>query len=228
MASKSGFVRLNLVQAHATRVVFSYLFGKGGNEQGAEELSDLLENEGFTSFTKYRRSSKDHMLFESVNQSNPGRGPFVYVVYDASDGVPSGPLPKDASREGILLERLEKSNRSYNLACDAVFHFDEDTVETSGLWFPLPLSLPVGGGDGTIVTEIRGIRGVRRLGSGEGQEHREDEDAEGVSYSFILDRPTNRDLFLSVDFPLVTTVSRDTPADILAKARTIVRELGLS
>ena len=211
--------RLDLARESVTRLGFSCRLPKDAVDP---PMAASLEDGQFSSLSKYSRNKIPHLIYEGIQAVDDGLGFFVNVVYDASSNVPEGRLPPELSREGELLGRLNGPSQACDLLCEVDFRFSSTVGERTGSWFPLPLPFSRSpGGEDSPVSEIRGIRGVKFAADGDKEEER-------VEYTFLLDRPTNRDQFLYVEFTVVEAITEETPNRVLAEARRIARLLGLS
>lgn len=101
-------------------------------------------------------------------------------------------LRTDRKLVEILVE--SESEHVYDVNVRFTFDFDENTTDPSlsGHFFPLPAKIPTRGRDDAPITEIRGIRGAKlkptAVSTG----------ASDYLYQFILDRPDNESISLSV------------------------------
>lgn len=210
------FPRINLVREQA--LVVSVFCTFQWDDEVASLFDEILEEDRFISLRKYRAGKTDHVLTEFTSRFREGEGGSddlaVRIEYNIA-AVPDGSVPRELRREGQLLPRLATLPEPATLECHADFSFEIDEGAVGSMWFPLPTSIPPVRGVELPVDEIRGIRGVKRRGE------------EDTEYSFILDRPRNGPLFLSVDFQLRGRLSAHTLVEVLDHAKNVAKGLGV-
>lgn len=221
MTSKqSSFPRLDLAKNHIDTLTFSCFLTVHSETTPRIDLSDLLEAGRFFSVTPYSRGKVRHVIVESVDAANPELGPFVWVRYETRSDLPGRLPPKIYRHEGKLVQRFNDVSQEFTMSCQVDFSIAADLAERSASWFPLPVTLSdLSPEISSPISEIRGIHGYK-LKSDQTNE------SEQVDYSFILDRPRNQDVYLSIEFSLTSTINNNVPQVILERALSIAKTLG--
>jgi hypothetical protein len=215
------FPRINLPRLRIVELRFSAVIQIAPDPERFPILAALQEGGQFAAFTAYSREKRRHLIGELAYAlpNQPGNR-FVQVVYDASSSVPEGKVPRELAASGALLTELEATAEVTTVTCHVDFHVPFDVGAPTGLAIGLPIPISPAD-DGTWpITELRGVRGVK-LTSGTGGK------ASTPEYSFILDRPENDDVFLSLDFQVDRAINRQTPEHVVARATSIGRSLGI-
>lgn len=212
------FPRIDLARHRVTSMHVSMLLSR--HEDSTALLDDLLSEYPFLSVTKYQRSKKPHVLTEQVHRLPNDEGALlIEVIYSADEDIPEAPVPKVLRREGELLSHLAKVPLPASVSCRIDFRVDAVEPSESGTSFLLPMRLEwPSTSTGSPIDEIRGIRGIKWKFEGD--------DAE-LEYDFILDRPTNGPIFLSVDFGLNEPLTARTPDHALKCGTTVAAGLAL-
>jgi hypothetical protein len=216
--------RIDLVRANLEHFCFACFLDE------AESFNDLLELEsdlwdddvedvpGFASLTKYKRSSAAHLIAESVYRDEDEGKLAVRIAYDVETKdhpLPSGRVPKLLRHEGAVLSRLTEIGSPMVFHCHAQFLFlapeGGPSVPTA---FALPLR-PSGDESEAVFDEIRGVRGVKFHSEQRGK----------YLYTFILDRPENREVLLTIRFVVEGIASVNTPRTLMDVASDFARRI---
>lgn len=216
------FPRLNLARSHVEAVTFfSFLFPHSGGDVPPVDFSDLLQQDQYSRLTRYSRDKVPHLIYESIDIKEPDRNPFFYVRYATGPGLPSAFSSSNFQQAERVLQRLVDVGQKLEFSCHVDFSVMAGSEDRSVSWFPLPL--PFSGPRPDLwspISEIRGIRGVKLATN-------ETEDPDNIDYSFILDRPRNRDVSLRVEFSVTSPLTSRLPTSILARARRVAADFDI-
>ncbi len=222
MTDRELFPKINLAAKNATYLGLRVLLD--WTDQVAEAFGDLLHDNQWFAIRKYSIARQEHARIEHLYRGeDPGNpepnGPLhVGLYYQTSDRLPPGKVPKSLRGEGEILSRLSRLNTPTNSTAHVDFQFEHDEGMARSLWFPLPIPTPTSfSSTAAPVDEIRGIRGVKKR----------DEGVDDLRYWFILDRPTNQEITLSVELFLAAPLSAEAPQLAFREAVDLARRLGL-
>lgn len=216
-AEQRDLPKLNLVRRQATHL--SLACNIPWNAAVESAFGDALDEDGDAlAVRKYSASKTPHILSEYLRKSDDLARLVVSISYDAGSSVPATAVPKELQGELELIDRFKRLEDSYETHCHVDFRFGSSDETGGGAWFPLPTPTSAPGREApSPVDEIRGIRGVKLV-----------EGSDELEYDFVLDRPLNRDISLSVTFDLIVAVDRGTPQAVLDRASGVAARLGLS
>jgi len=223
MDTRQGrFPRLNLARVDSTEVVIWGFYD--WTPERSELFSDLLEplpdgaRSAYVSFSEYapRGGAKVRhyiVAYATRRQRDDEQAPLhLSVRYTLSDPADPVEIPRSLRRESQLAPRLFALGSPSGLWSSVEFHFSKRPSDA--LWFPLPTRLS---GERALpgLFEVRGVRGVKLV-----------DDQSGASeYSFTLDQPQGKDIFVDVRFDMTEVVTPQLPKQVLARAHRIA--LGL-
>ena len=212
------FPRLNLGGSRATELVMQAEY------EWNEARATLLEGRltplpppsaatGFASFTGYTARDEAKTKHSIVALLGRPEGVtdalMLYVAYTPSEAPGRSSAPS-LRRERDFLEVAESLGAPRWLSASVDYRFSDKTEKD--LWFPLPA--PLSGKTARTTIEVRGIRGAMIPA-----------DEVNPSYTFILDRPANKDVYLSIRFDLSGPFSVDMPRTLFARADKAVADL---
>lgn len=177
-------------------------------------LDTLDEGQEVLSFSTYVKDSVPYLVTERFEFAEPvSEGYLAYVEYTLLDALPSEPPPEEYRREGLVFAHLSSMGEPIRLRCHVSFEFlpgDSSQVITA---FPLPF--PLSRRDDSPIDEIRGVRGVKSIGEG----------ASRTQYSFIMDRPSNQTVYLTVTFFRTTIVTARALGGVLRSGSNVAARL---
>jgi hypothetical protein len=178
--------------------------------------SKELPSRDFFSFTKYRRDSQNHVIEEiaEYEKSEDKEHLRLTISYTTEEEFPPGPVPKVFRKEGEIYGRLFQLSGLLAIDVHCYLVFPANTEDELLTVFPLPTRL-AGQSEESLVDEIRGVRGVK-LGR-DGQRM--------VEYRFILDRPTNRDVYVSLEFSVETHFSEGTLVELIDRSMRLAQSM---
>lgn len=213
VARKTRVPRLDLLGHGASSLTFHCRLPSSNSVRGL--FSDLLEeDQDVLSLSTYVKNSSPYLVTERFESGEPDpEGFFAYVEYELLGALPSEPPPEEVRREGVVFERLRAMAEPIRLHCHVAFEFSPEDPPRVITAFPLPWPFPER--DDSPIDEIRGIRGVKYLGEG----------ASRTQYSFIMDRPSNQTVYLTVTFFRTASVTARTLGGILRSATNVADRL---
>ena len=214
MASdEASFPKLNLTGQDVSHLDLTCSLAWEGEVE--EVFRDVLEGRRLLAATKYRAGNARHLITQellSMDADSPRL--LVSVSYETGEFVPDSPVPKELRGDIGLVDRMGQLALPYTVRCHVHFEIRESDVTDRGMWFPLPF--PTRGGEDGPIDEIRGVRGVKKMPS-----------SDDLAYSFILDRPTNADVDLVLNFSLEGKLDYEAPSRALDRAIDVTGRLGL-
>lgn len=213
----AAFPKFNLVKNNTDRVSVSVWLPRG-NEAAEGIAASIGSRQTKVQIAQYRRSKTEHYVtqFFLLQPDETDEYVMVDVKYDLE------PSPFHASQRfaekalAPFLEELLDAQPSMVHRNISMFFDSEDDFE--GLFFPLPVAYPDDDSEPWPLDELRGIRGVKL----------KNRDAEAIEdFSFILDRPFNNRLYLTVHFLNETRLPASPILDTMTRGRLIATSMGI-
>lgn len=214
--STTPFEKVDLVKSFADRVSVSVWLPRD-NEAAEMIVAILGPDRSLVQRARYRRSRTDHFVTQFFMISPDDDSILVSVDYDRDPG-PLYALSKDPDVpwSPVLNQVVGIETTSVRRQVNMAF---ENTNEFENLFFLLPVPFPSDGPIDWPLDEIRGIRGVKL---------QQDEDGDSKEdYSFVLDRPSNDDLYLSLQFLNETRLPDKPVTDTLTRGKHIATTMGI-
>jgi hypothetical protein len=151
---------------------------------------------GWFSINVYSINRVRHMVREMMLVNPDRTEATLSIQYVAGERVPETKPPKNLTKSASLLDILEREEQalffSIRTEIESYKEETESVVGSDAMVFPLPSDVSVSEDSQSPIDQIRGIRGVKF------QKGSRDE----VAYSFLLDRPENEEVSLSLMFDL--------------------------
>ncbi len=209
---RQKFPRLNLARYNATHV--SFVCSLDWTDEVASRLRDLpfTADKQFIGVATYKpRNTMPHYMQETA-LLNEERSELRVSVQFTTDELPLRRGPEQFRGGGQLLLSLAQLPGPTLLHCHVGFEYSGDNETTV---YPLPAhtdlrSMPF--------DEIRGIRGVKLAEDG----------SDELAYSFVLDQPNKRRIYLNTVFSLTSGISDKAPGEILEFGYNIAQQLVIS
>lgn len=176
-------------------------------------FADLLDDEGgFMSFLSYSKGKVPHARSELVFRDPEQQKLTVNLRYDAGDERFRDRTLFSKRQKSDALDRLIQVDFRGDIQCSAQLEYpnDADLVTV----FPLPFVASPSAEIELPFDEIRGIRGVK-LATSDGN----------AGYNFILDRASNEEFSVGVNFELTGSLANSVPAVALSTAVSIANRI---
>ena len=182
------------------------------DEQGDEVTSGFV----LLSAAKYRRNGQDHAVTETARLGHLGSYETlnVQITYTSNSEIPQGKVPEMLRRERELVVRLLRFEDPLLFEVRGEFSFPAKTEEDLLTVFPLPTRLTAEN-DARVFDEIRGIRGVKLS----------QDNKQLIEYQFVLDRPSNRNVYITINFSIESVMTEALFSDALARSISLARNL---
>lgn len=211
--------KINIAKEKIQTVGVSGWFSK--ESRVADLFSAWASDQGFYMQTRtYRRDHTPHWMEERAFASpdSEDRHIFYSLEYTLSSPFQSHVLPDVFTKGSFLFDSI-KDLAINGLSGNVEMRFDESDSELESLFFPLPIPYerPIEVGNQWPMDELRGIRGIRYH-----------EDTKQVAYNFILERPLNQTIYLSLDLQNFESHTLTGSIDhAISEATTIALNMGL-
>lgn len=219
--SPSNYPKVDLPKSGVVTLSISAYFAKDSGVLSVLNEESLADSPEQLHVGTYRRSKTAHALVEflALHPEDDDEHVFVSIEYGMDQPLVTEPVPQEMKLQTSVLERLSGLKTTFLRRYIAMDFSDETSM--AGLFFPLPLrySDPDSGGLGETwpMDELRGIRGVRYA-----------DGTENVLFSFILERPNNKDVSLRLTLEHEAAFDTSIVSGTIAIGQSIAKTMGLS